>query len=71
MENTIPINERAINEVAIELRFAADNLYFLKNSLSDGSPDGMHMDHALYVPLRILETNIKILEALIKKGGAE
>ena len=69
--DTIPINEQAINEVVIELRFAADNLYFLKNGISDDLSDRMHIDNALHVPLRILKNNIKIIEALIKKGGAK
>ena len=71
MNETIPINKQAISEVVVELSFAASNLYFLKNAIADELSNGTHIDNALHIPLRMLETNIKILEALIKKGGAK
>ncbi len=69
--DTVAINLRALDDVICELHFARDNLYLVKNAIADEVTDGAHLDNALYVPYRIVDTSTRILEALIKKGGAE
>lgn len=69
--DTIPINRRALDDVLCELIFARDNLYLVKNAIADEGTDGAHLDNGLYVPFRLLDTNIRILEALMNKGLAE
>ena len=69
--DTVAINLRALDDVICELHFARDNLYLVKNAIADEGTDGAHLDNALFVPFRLLDTNIQILEALMNKGLAE
>ena len=71
MNNTIPIDRNALDNIICELHFARDNLYLVKNAIADEGTDGAHLDNALFVPFRLLDTNIQILEALMNKGLAE